>query len=96
MSNSNIYRQYDIRGIVDQELTDDIMFNIGRAFALYAREHGYHKILLGRDNRMSSPHYRDLLANALLQSGCDVVDLGMVITPMFYYASRHLGIGAGI
>ncbi|HPT70574.1 MAG TPA: phosphomannomutase, partial [Syntrophomonas sp.] len=96
MSNSNIYRQYDIRGIVDQELTDDIMFSIGRAFALYAREHGYHKILLGRDNRMSSPHYRDLLADALLQSGCDVVDLGMVITPMFYYASRHLGIGAGI
>jgi phosphomannomutase/phosphomannomutase/phosphoglucomutase len=96
MSNSNIYRQYDIRGIVDQELTDDIMFNIGRAFAFYAREHGYHKILLGRDNRMSSPHYRDLLAEALLQSGCDVVDLGMVITPMFYYASRHLGIGAGI
>ncbi|MBP1762085.1 MAG: phosphoglucomutase/phosphomannomutase alpha/beta/alpha domain [Firmicutes bacterium] len=96
MSNSNIYRQYDIRGIVDQELTDDIMFDIGRAFALYAREHGYHKILLGRDNRMSSPHYRDLLAEALLQSGCDVVDLGMVITPMFYYASRHLGILAGI
>ena len=96
MSNSNIYRQYDIRGIVDQELTDDIMFKIGRAFALYAREHGYQKILLGRDNRMSSPHYRDLLADALLQSGCDVVDLGMVITPMFYYASRHLGIGAGI
>lgn len=96
MSNSNIYRQYDIRGIVDQELTDEIMLNIGRAFALYAREQGYHKILLGRDNRMSSPHYRDLLVEALLQSGCDVIDLGMVITPMFYYASRHLGIGAGI
>lgn len=96
MSNSNIYRQYDIRGIVNQELTDDVMFDIGRAFALYARQHGYHKILLGRDNRLSSPHYRDLLVNALLQSGCEVVDLGMVITPMFYFASRHLEIGAGI
>jgi phosphomannomutase/phosphomannomutase/phosphoglucomutase len=96
MGHSNIYRQYDIRGIVDKELTDDIMFDIGRAFALYARQHGYQKILLGRDNRTSSPHYRELLAEALLQSGCDVVDLGMVITPMFYYASRYLEIGAGI
>ncbi|NLV22325.1 MAG: phosphomannomutase/phosphoglucomutase, partial [Syntrophomonadaceae bacterium] len=96
MSNSNIYRQYDIRGIVNQELTDDVMFDIGRAFALYARQHGYHKILLGRDNRLSSPHYRDLLVDALLQSGCDIVDLGMVITPMFYFASRYLEIGAGI
>jgi phosphomannomutase/phosphomannomutase/phosphoglucomutase len=96
MSSSNIYRQYDIRGIVDQDLTDDIMFDIGRAFALYARQHGCQKILLGRDNRLSSPHYRDLIADALQQSGCDVVDLGMVITPMFYYASRHLEIGAGI
>ncbi|HPF21750.1 MAG TPA: hypothetical protein PLC88_10475, partial [Syntrophomonas sp.] len=96
MSSSNIYRQYDIRGIVGQELTDEVMFNIGRAFALYARQHGYRKILLGRDNRISSPHYRDLLTEALLQSGCEVTDLGMVITPMFYYASRHLEIGAGI
>lgn len=96
MSNANIYRQYDIRGIVDQELTDKVMFDIGCAFALYARQHGQTKILLGRDNRRSSPHYRDLLVEALLQSGCDVVDLGMVITPMFYFASRHLEIGAGI
>ncbi len=96
MSSSNIFRQYDIRGIVDQELTDEIMFDIGCAFALYARQHGYQKILLGRDNRLSSPHYRDLITDALLQSGCDVIDLGMVITPMFYFASRHLEIGAGI
>lgn len=53
-------------------------------------------MLVGRDNRESSPRLRDLVVDALLNSGCDVVDLGLVITPMFYFASRHLGIAAGI
>ncbi|HWQ76469.1 MAG TPA: phosphomannomutase/phosphoglucomutase, partial [Syntrophomonas sp.] len=96
MSSSNIYRQYDIRGIVDQEINDDIMFDIARAFAGYARQHGYKKVLLGHDNRVSSPRYHDLMANALIQGGCEVINLGMVITPMLYYASRFLEIGAGI
>jgi phosphomannomutase len=96
MSSSIFIGNNDIRGIVGQELTDEVMFNIGRAFALYARQHGYRKILLGRDNRISSPHYRDLLTEALLQSGCEVTDLGMVITPMFYYASRHLESGQAL
>ncbi len=96
MDISHIFRQYDIRGIVDQELNDATMHAIGHAFALYARQHGYTKMLLGRDNRSSSPRFRDILMDALLQAGCEVTDLGMVVTPMFYFASRHLNIGAGI
>lgn len=96
MAISNIFRQYDIRGIVEQELDDDMMRNIGSAFALYARQHGYTKLLVGRDNRNSSPHFRDIIVDALLAAGCDVCDLGMVVTPMFYFASRDLEIGAGI
>lgn len=92
----NIYRQYDIRGIVDQELTDDLMADIARAFAAYASQHGYHQMLVGRDNRESSPRFRNLIVAALLNSGCDVIDLGLVITPMFYFASRHLHVEAGI
>lgn len=93
---SNIYRQYDIRGIVGDDLTPDIVNRIARAFALYAQNHGYRQVLLGYDNRHSSPHFRDIVAEALTDSGCSVLDLGTVITPVFYFASRHLGISAGI
>lgn len=92
----SIFRQYDIRGVVDQDLTDGDMDRIVRAFAVYAREKGYHQILLGYDNRHSSPHFRDIAAQALVESGCKVIDLGMVITPLFYFASRHLQVPAGI
>jgi len=73
-----------------------MMSNIASAFAAYARRHGHSRMLVGRDNRQSSPLFRDLVVKAFLQAGCDVVDLGLVITPMFYFASRHLEIEAGI
>jgi len=72
------------------------MGDIARAFAKMATSNGYKTILIGRDNRMSSPHLRDKVAAALLDSGCKVIDLGIVVTPMFYYAARHLDIPAGI
>lgn len=92
----HIFRQYDIRGVVDLELTEDMMSDIARAFAAYADQHGYTKMLVGRDNRESSPRMAELVIQALLGSGYDVVDLGLVISPMFYYAARHLDIGAGL
>ncbi|MEN6348367.1 MAG: phosphomannomutase/phosphoglucomutase [Syntrophomonas sp.] len=91
-----MFRQYDIRGIVDQDLTDSIMYDIARAFATHCVIKGHGTVLVGRDNRLSSPHLRDLTVEALLNSGCDVIDLGVVVTPMFYFASRHLDIEAGI
>nr|WP_278279296.1 phosphomannomutase/phosphoglucomutase [Syntrophomonas zehnderi] len=91
-----MFRQYDIRGIVDKELSDEVMHDIGSAFALYAREYGYTHLLLGRDNRSSSLRFRNILADALLTAGCDITDLGVVVTPMFYFASRHLDLHAGI
>lgn len=92
----NIFRQYDIRGVVGAELDDEAMHNIARAFATMALRTGYDTVILGRDNRLSSPHMHDIVLEALLQSGCDVIDLGVVITPVFYFAARHLGINAGI
>ncbi|MDD4550336.1 MAG: phosphomannomutase/phosphoglucomutase [Syntrophomonadaceae bacterium] len=92
----NIFRKYDIRGVVDEELTDEIMYDIGQAFAALAKRQSYNTILLGRDNRLSSPKLRDITVKALVNSGCDVIDLGMVITPMFYFASHHLNVKAGI
>ena len=72
------------------------MYGIARAFADYAGKKGHTTILLGHDNRLSSPRFREIMAGALMDSGCEVVDLGLVITPMLYFAAHHLGIKAGI
>lgn len=92
----NIFRQYDIRGVVGAELDETVMHNIARAFATLALRSGYDTVIVGRDNRLSSPEMHDIVLEALLQSGCNVIDLGVVITPVFYFAARHLGINAGI
>ncbi len=96
MIKPNIFRVYDIRGIVDEELTEDAVYRIARALATQAASKGWRKILLGRDNRMSSPRLREITIQALLDSGCEIVDLGVVITPIFYFAARHLNIPAGL
>ncbi|MGE5543432.1 MAG: phosphomannomutase/phosphoglucomutase [Bacillota bacterium] len=96
MISSNIFRQYDIRGIVERELNDDTVRRIARAFATMAAEQGLHQVILGRDNRKSSPHLRDVVVDALVESGCQVIDLGTVVTPIFYFAARHLEIPAGL
>lgn len=93
---NNIFRQYDIRGIVGEELSEQMAYDIARAFGSYAIRKGQNTILVGRDNRASSPAISKIMIEALLNSGCNVIDLGMVITPVFYYASRYLAIMAGI
>ena len=92
----HIFRQYDIRGVVGEELSQELMSDIARAFAAMAFRQGQHTILVGRDNRISSPLMRDIVIESLLDSGCDVMDLGLVITPMFYYAARRLNLPAGM
>ena len=93
---NNIFRQYDIRGIVDEELSEQMVYDIARAFAAYAMRKEQNTILLGHDNRESSPDISKIMTEALVSSGCNVIDLGMVITPVFYYAARYLNIQAGI
>ncbi|HHW60493.1 MAG TPA: phosphomannomutase/phosphoglucomutase [Syntrophomonadaceae bacterium] len=96
MLDQSIFRQYDIRGVVNKDLSDEGVQAIARAFATYAFRQGRKKCLVGHDNRLSSEHYRQLVVEALVESGCDVVDLGELITPIFYFAARHLGIDAGL
>lgn len=93
---NTIFRQYDIRGIVGEELNEQMAYDIARAFASYAIRNGQNTVLVGRDNRASSPVIGNLMIEALLSSGCSVIDLGIVITPVFYFASRYLDIMAGI
>lgn len=72
------------------------MRGIAGAFAGYALESGCRKMLIGRDNRSSSLQFRDIVVATMLEAGFDVYDLGLVVTPMFYFAARHLEIGAGV
>jgi len=90
MFKPTIFREYDIRGAADVELLDDDVEQLGRAFGTYLQRHQGKRISLGRDTRLSSPRLRDALMRGLKASGCDVIDIGVVPTPVLYYSVFHL------
>ncbi len=94
--NKEIFREYDIRGNVEKDLTVDVVRNIGRAFATYIMDSGKKIVSIARDCRLSSEHYRDLLVEAMVESGLDVTDLGLVPTPLFYFSLFNLDVEGGI
>ena len=88
-----IFKAYDIRGIVGKTLTAEGMERIGRALGSEALARRQTAIVLGRDGRLSGPELAEALARGLQASGLDVIDLGRVATPMAYFAAHHLGTG---
>lgn len=84
--NENIFREYDIRGIVGQDLTDATVAIVARAIGTFYIQNNARRIAVGFDARESSPRFRDLLINGLIASGCDVLDIGRVPTPVLYFA----------
>ena len=88
-----IFKAYDIRGTVPDQMNAEIVHLIGRAAA---RRLGSSEIVVGRDARPHSPGLRDALVQGIREEGVDVIDLGLVATPMLYFAVDHLGAGAGI
>jgi phosphomannomutase/phosphoglucomutase len=84
--NPKIFREYDIRGIVDKDLTPEFVEFLGRGIGTYFRQHGKKRVALGRDARLSSPAYAGALTRGLLSTGCSVVDIGLVPTPLLYFA----------
>ncbi len=93
---SKVFREYDIRGIAGSEITDSDVTALGRAFATYMSREGKRRIVVGRDCRLTSDRYRDLLVEGLLGSGMDIVDIGVCPTPLLYFAIRHLGREGGM
>ncbi len=87
--NSKIFREYDIRGIVDKDLTLELVAYLGRGLGTYFRQRDKGEVALGRDCRLSSPVFADAITRALLSTGCSVVDLGMIPTPLLYFAVFH-------
>jgi phosphomannomutase/phosphoglucomutase len=85
-----IFKAYDIRGIVGRSLTVEAVELIGRALGTEVRNAGGTAIAVGRDGRLSGPALAEALSRGLLRSGVDVHDVGMVTTPMAYFAAYHL------
>jgi phosphomannomutase/phosphoglucomutase len=88
-----IFKAYDIRGIVGRTLTPSIVQKIGRALGSLARERKRDTIAVGRDGRLSGPELIAALSDGIRSAGVDVIDVGMVATPMTYFAAQHLGTG---
>jgi len=89
----SIFKAYDIRGVVPSQLDADAAYRIGRGIARYI---GAPSLAVGRDARPSSPELFEALVRGVTDEGTDVVDLGLVCTPMLYFAVDHLGSGGGI
>ncbi len=94
--NRSIFREYDIRGVVGSDLGDDLVRDIGRAFATYMRERDKTKASVGRDCRLSSDRFGALVMEGMAQGGLSVIDLGVVPTPLFYYSLFTLDVEGGI
>ena len=92
----HIFRAYDIRGVADTELTDDMVAAIGGAIGSIAGEQGEQTLIVGCDGRNSSGRIKGVLIKALMGCGRDVIDIGLVPTPLLYFATRHLNCRSGI
>jgi phosphomannomutase/phosphoglucomutase len=92
----SLFKAYDIRGIVDRTLTADAARAIGAAVGSECVAHGVREFTVGRDGRLSGPALRDALIDGLRSTGTAVVDIGMVATPMLYFATFQLGTQSGV
>lgn len=87
---ASIFKAYDIRGIVGETLTEDIVYHIGLALGSLAQERGEHSLCVGYDGRLSSPILAAALTTGIVDTGTNVIALGMVTTPMLYFAAHYL------
>jgi phosphomannomutase/phosphoglucomutase len=92
----HVFRAYDIRGNAQTELSDELITSVARAIGTIAGEMGEQVLIVGCDGRTSSPRIKSALVRALLETGRDVVDIGLVPTPLLYFATRQLKHRSGI
>ncbi|GAB3042604.1 phosphomannomutase/phosphoglucomutase [Stenotrophomonas tumulicola] len=91
---AGIFRAYDIRGVVGEELTPKVAALIGQAIGSEVVAQGLREVVIGRDGRLSGPELAAGLAEGLRRAGCDVIDIGLAPTPVVYFASHHLRAGS--
>lgn len=95
-TSANVFRAYDIRGIVDQDFDEEWVYELGKACGTYFAKYGIQDVILGHDCRHSSAPYHEIFTKAMLESGRDVISVGMVPTPAFYYAVKSLKRHGGV
>ncbi|MGB3400923.1 MAG: phosphomannomutase/phosphoglucomutase [Candidatus Deferrimicrobiaceae bacterium] len=96
MVNPLIFREYDIRGRVGEDLTPETVVSLGRGFGTYTARKGVGSLMLGRDCRLSSSSFRDAMAEGLLSAGVNVVDVGICPTPLLYFSIVRFGGEGGV
>ncbi len=94
--NPNVFREYDVRGIVDQDLNEEFVIDLGRAIGTYAVHNNLKTMTVGRDCRLSSEAYLNFLIKGLRSCGIAVIDIGLCATPMLYFYIRHLKTDGGV
>ena len=92
----SIFKAYDIRGVVGETLNDQIILNIGQSIGSEALRQNQKTICVGYDGRLSSPHILNMLSKGLLSTGIDVINIGLVTTPMLYFSTFELKTSSGI
>ena len=92
----SIFKAYDIRGVAGENLTADVVEKIGRVLGSMAVESGVGPVCVGRDGRLSGPELKGALIRGIAAAGADVYDIGMVPTPVLYFATKYFGSGSGV
>ena len=93
--NPQIFRQYDVRGIVDRDLTPEVVEVLGRGYGTYVGAQGVKNVSVGYDARLSSPLFCEALTRGIVSTGVDVVQIGLVPTPALYFSLFDLDVVGG-
>ncbi|MEO8386255.1 MAG: phosphomannomutase/phosphoglucomutase, partial [Betaproteobacteria bacterium] len=93
---AEIFKAYDIRGIVGKSLTAETVELIGKALGSEASKRGGHTISIGYDGRLSGPEFAKALASGIQSTGINVINIGMAVTPMVYFAGFHFNTGSAV
>jgi phosphomannomutase / phosphoglucomutase len=96
MVNPTIFREYDIRGVVDKDLSNETLYLIGKGYGTYMRRLGEKTVVIGGDMRLSTPTFKEHFIKGMMETGIDVTDIGMCATPVLYYSIWKLKTDGGI
>ncbi|HPK54668.1 MAG TPA: phosphomannomutase/phosphoglucomutase [Smithellaceae bacterium] len=94
--NPDVFREYDVRGIVNKDLNETFIYDLGRAIGTYALRRKARTMSIGRDCRLSSDDYHRFLIQGLTSCGIETIDIGLCATPMLYFSIRHLKTDGGV
>jgi len=94
--NPEVFREYDVRGVVGKDLNPEFVHKLGKAIGSYAKDKGVKNMTVGRDTRLTSEEYQISIIKGIASTGIDVTDIGLCATPILYFSIRHLDAGGGV